>query len=116
MKPIVAIVDDDPHLLESLQDLLESAGYEARGFSSARSLLGSDAVSEIHCLVTDIGMPEMDGFALQRAFQKRRPDVPVILITGNPALAEPSLSKRNRFFRKPFDSQVFLTAIAEVLS
>src|ERR671923_179214 len=38
-RPVVAIVDDDPRLLESLEDLLESAGYVASSFSSARSLL-----------------------------------------------------------------------------
>src|SRR5690606_26546737 len=38
---IVAIVDDDPRLLESLEDLLESAGYEARTFSSAGTFLAS---------------------------------------------------------------------------
>ena len=38
-RPVVAVVDDDPRLLESLEKLLESAGYVARSFSSAGALL-----------------------------------------------------------------------------
>jgi FixJ family two-component response regulator len=114
-KRVVAIVDDDQRLLESLQDLLESAGYDVKAFSSARALLDSAALPEIDCLVTDIGMPGMDGFELERAAQKRRPDLPVILITGRHEIAELPRAKHNRFFRKPFDGQALLAAIGDAL-
>jgi FixJ family two-component response regulator len=114
-KSIIAIVDDDQRLLESLQDLLESAGHSVRTFSSARALLESPALTEINCLITDIGMPGMDGFELQREMQKRRPDLPVILITGRHEIAELPQAKHNRFFRKPFDGQALLAAIGEAL-
>lgn len=114
-KSIIAIVDDDQRLLESLQDLLESAGHNVRAFASARALLESPALTEINCLISDIGMPGMDGFELQREMQKRRPDLPVILITGRHEIAELPQAKHNRFFRKPFDGQVLLAAIGEAL-
>ncbi|TIX37521.1 MAG: response regulator transcription factor, partial [Mesorhizobium sp.] len=55
-RPVVAVVDDDPRVLESLQDLLESAGYSARSFSSARSLLES-GLTKVDAIITDISMP-----------------------------------------------------------
>jgi len=114
-KSIIAIVDDDQRLLESLQDLLESAGHNVRTFSSARALLDSAVLTEINCLISDIGMPGMDGFELEREMQKRRPELPVILITGRHEIAELPQAKHNRFFRKPFDGQALLAAIGEAL-
>jgi FixJ family two-component response regulator len=63
-KPVVAVVDDDPGLLESLEDLLEPAGYGVRLFASAEQFLET-AVMEVDCVVSDIGMPRTDGSTLQ---------------------------------------------------
>ena len=115
-KSVVAIVDDDRRLLESLEELLESAGHAARTFSSAQTLLNSNALPEIDCLITDIGMPGMDGFELQRLIREKRPDLPVILITGRHEIAELPRAKHNRFFRKPFDMRALLAAIGEALT
>lgn len=115
-KSVVAIVDDDQRLLESLEDLLESAGHDVRAFSSARALLNSNALPEIDCLITDIGMPGMDGFELQRLMSERRPDLPVILITGRHEITELPQAKHNLFFRKPFDGQALLAAIGDALN
>ncbi|MFM0341562.1 response regulator [Paraburkholderia fungorum] len=115
-KPVVAIVDDDQRLLESLEELLESAGHAVQTFSSAQTLLDSNALPEIVCLITDIGMPGMDGFELQRLMRERRPDLPVILITGRHELAELPQAKYNRLFRKPFDGRALLAAIGDALT
>ena len=115
-RSVVAIVDDDRRLLESLEDLLESAGHAVRVFSSAHSLLNSNALPEIDCLITDIGMPGMDGFELQRVMSERRPDLPVILITGRHDIPEVPQAKHSWFFRKPFDVQALLAAIGEALA
>src|SRR5262249_33902708 len=85
-KPVVAIVDDDARLLESLADLLESTGHSARPFASAKALLEDACFPEIDCLITDIGMPFIDGFELQRLARVARPMLPVILITGRPEI------------------------------
>src|SRR5258708_29706743 len=114
-KSVVGIVDDDQRMLESLEELLESAGHAVRTFSSAQTLLNSNALLDIVCLITDIGMPDMDGFELQRLMLERRPDLPVILITGRQEMAELP-QKHHRFFRKPFDGRASLAAIGEPLT
>src|SRR5882724_12328892 len=63
---VIAIVDDDQRLRESLGNLLESAGYSVRLFDSAEALLKADAVNRIDVLISDIRMPGMDGIELQR--------------------------------------------------
>ncbi len=115
-KAVIAIVDDDQRLLESLEDLLESAGHAVLTFSSAQILLDSNALQEIGCLITDIGMPGMDGLELQRLMSERRPNLPVILITGRHEFAELPQAKHDWFFRKPFDGQALLAAIGDALT
>jgi FixJ family two-component response regulator len=117
-KHMVAVVDDDPRLLESLGELLESAGYSVRAFRSARSFLEDEAaLSEICCLIADIGMPVIDGFELENLVKQVRPALPVILITGRHEIADQQRARAqgNRFFRKPFDGQALLAAIGQAL-
>jgi FixJ family two-component response regulator len=114
-KPVVAVVDDDPRLLESLEELLESAGYAARIFSSAGQLLTS-GLSDVDVLITDIGMPGTNGFELRDLVKKARPELPVFLITGRHEIADQSRAQGiSGFFRKPFDAPALLLAIAESL-
>ena len=117
-KFIVAVVDNDLRILESLGDLLESAGYSVRLFKSAQSLLEDKvALSEIDCLIADIGMPVIGGFELEKLVKRARPELPVILITGRHEIADQqrAIAQGNRFFRKPFDGQALLAAIGQAV-
>jgi FixJ family two-component response regulator len=115
---IIAVVDDDRRILESLGNLLESADYAVRLFSTATALLDSGCLAEIDCLITDIGLSAMDGVELARLVQVARPQLPTILITGQfdtlHRLSAVDLG-RYRLFKKPFDGQDVLTAISDVL-
>jgi FixJ family two-component response regulator len=117
-KGLVAVVDDDQRVLESLADLLESAGHCVLAFESAQALLQTDHLSRIDCLIADIGMPIVDGFELRRLARAARPELPVILITGRHEIADQqrSLAQANEtFFRKPFDGREMLAAVAKAL-
>ena len=111
---VIAVVDDDPGILESIESLLNSADYEARLFSTATALLESGGLQEIDCLISDVAMPLMDGFELARAVQAARPALPVIFVTGRPDLLRRSRLDglgQYRVFNKPFDGQELLTAV-----
>ena len=115
-KPLVAVVDDDRTVLDSLEELLESAGYAVRCFASARDLLAS-GLSGLDILITDIGMPGMDGFELRDVVSRERPELPVFLVTGRHELADPGRARGvSGLFRKPFDAPVLLAAIERALS
>ena len=109
----MAVVDDDDRMLASLGELLESAGHDVRLYSAAKTLCDRDDLSDIDCLISDIGMPDMGGFELQRWAQSKRPELPVILITGRPEIAaqHASLVGGGRYFEKPFDGRELLAAI-----
>ena len=112
---VIAVVDDDPGILESIESLLNSADYEVRLFSSAAALLESGGLPEIDCLISDVAMPLMDGFELARAVRTARSALPVILITGRPDLLRRSPLDglgEYRVFKKPFDGRELLAAVA----
>jgi FixJ family two-component response regulator len=115
-KPLVAVVDDDPRVLESLEDLLESAGYVAYSFPSAGSLLASGLL-DVDVLITDIGMPGTSGLELRDLVKKARPELPVFLITGRHEIVDQVRAQGiSGFFRKPFDGQALLAAVANALN
>src|SRR5579872_1727390 len=81
--PIVAAVDDDFRIRESMASLLESAGYAPVVFSSAEAFLESGTLAAATCVITDVRMPGMDGIELQRRIRRERPALPVILISAH---------------------------------
>jgi FixJ family two-component response regulator len=116
-RKVIAIVDDDPRILEALGDMLESDGYEVRLHSSGSSVLAS-GVSNVDCLIADIGMPLMDGFELRDQLKRLRPELPVFLISGRRDLTDEGQADGHgatEFFRKPFSGPALLAAIAKAL-
>ncbi len=80
---LVAVVDDDESVRESLPDLLREFGFAARAFSSAEEFLVSGDLGNTACLVLDIAMPGMSGPDLQRELKRRRSPIPIVFITGH---------------------------------
>ena len=118
-KQIVAVVDDDPRVRESLESLIASAGLTVCVFSRAEDFLRGGHLAATGCLITDVRMPGMDGVALQRHVRSARPELPVIFISAHHvdeverrALAEGALC----FLRKPFDAGELLRAARTGLS
>jgi FixJ family two-component response regulator len=79
---IVAVVDDDVSVRESLQNLLAEFGYTVGAFSSAEEFLGSESVGRTGCLILDIALPAMSGPDLQRELRQRKQPIPIIYITA----------------------------------
>ena len=109
-KPVIAVVDDERAVLESLADLLESDGYSARLFGSAKEFLDSGALSSVDCLISDIRMPVMDGWGLEAEAARARPDLAVILITAHDA-TRAAAARQRLVLRKPFDGLELLAAV-----
>ena len=80
---LVAVVDDDESVRESLPDFLRQVGFVAEAFSSAEAFLASDVVTETSCLLLDVAMPGMSGPDLQRELIHRRQEIPIVFITAN---------------------------------
>jgi FixJ family two-component response regulator len=81
-KLLVAVVDDDESVRESLPDLLTEFGFSALVFSSAEEFLKSGAVALAKALLLDVAMPGMTGPELQAELKKRGLALPIVFITG----------------------------------
>lgn len=117
---VVAVVDDDPRVLESLQELLNSVGHTVHLFEDAQSFLVAEAFQRVDCVISDIGMPVIDGFELERMAKRARPGLPVILITGRRELIEgrPRLPGDcgHAYLLKPFSEADLFDAINALVS
>jgi FixJ family two-component response regulator len=81
-RSLVAVVDDDESVRESLPDLLREFGCAVRTFSSAEDFLASNCVEQTECLILDIAMPGMTGPELQQELKQRQQQIPIIFITA----------------------------------
>jgi two-component system, LuxR family, response regulator FixJ len=107
--PLIAIVDDDDSVRRSLLRVVQSAGYTAEGFASAREFLDWLPQGRAACLLLDVHMNEMSGFDLQD-----RLAVPIIFITAHDdAKTHERITKSAAVghLRKPCDEQTMLDAI-----
>src|SRR5260370_42456012 len=82
-RPLVAVINDDESVRESLPDLLRELGFAGLAFSSAEEFLASDCVHETKCLVLVILMPGgISGPDLRQEMTRRPQQVPPVLITA----------------------------------
>jgi len=115
---LVAVVDDDESVRESLPDLIREFGFAARAFSSAREYLSSDSFGETKCLILDILMPGMTGIDLQRELKVRGQQIPIIFMTaGKNETLRPQLLEQGAVecLFKPFSDAALLAALKEAL-
>jgi FixJ family two-component response regulator len=116
---LVLVVDDDSRVRESLRDLLGSAGLDALCFSSAEALYDSGALARSACLITDVRMPEIDGWELQRFVAAAHPHVSIIFISAfqdQQAFERALALGAFAFLCKPFDGEELLRTVASALS
>jgi two-component system response regulator FixJ len=114
---MICVVDDDEAVRDSLAALFEVEGFEVVAFASARDFL-DDALAGAGCLVTDLRMPDMNGLELLAALAGRADAPPVIMITGHgdvPMAVRAMRLGAADFIEKPFDGQVLLRRVREVL-
>ena len=81
-RPIIAVVDDDAAVRNSLKFSLEIDGFSIRTYACAEELLGSGNLDNFQCLVVDQDMPRMTGLELVTALRAQGVKVPTLLISG----------------------------------
>lgn len=116
---LVAVVDDDESVRESLPDLLREFGFAVKAFASAEAFLASGHIGATRCLILDIAMPGMSGPDLQQALQQRGYAIPIIFITARDDTTDRSkLLQRGAVdcLPKPFSEAALLRALSAALS
>lgn len=117
--PLVAVIDDDESVRESLPDLLRELGFGARAFASAEEFLVSDNYGQTKCLVLDIAMPGMTGLDLQQELKVRGLKIPIIFMTAqkDESVLERALERGAvDVLLKPFSDTTLLRALNTALN
>jgi CheY-like chemotaxis protein len=104
-------VEDDPLVSLATVDVLESAGYRVHAAPDARRALALlDAHPELDLMVTDIGLPGMDGQELAAEARRRRPSLRVLFLSGHdriPARDDPAASRTEDLAKPYLDADLF---------
>jgi FixJ family two-component response regulator len=114
---LIAVVDDDESVRESLPDLLKEFGLASKTFATPQEYLESRFVDKTRCLISDVAMPGMSGPELRRELVRRGYAIPTILITAHEDVAGRAdvMEGAIACLIKPFDESTLLAALKEAL-
>jgi FixJ family two-component response regulator len=114
----ICILDDDFSVLNSLRELLDSDGWEARTFDNPDLFLAYAREHPIKLAVLDVWLPQMTGIDVQQRLRMISPETLVIVITGReePAIRAAAMEAGAiGFLGKPFEDEAFLTLVRDAL-
>lgn len=118
MQPVIHIVDDDASVRASTSFLLRSCGYATQIYAS-----GGEFLERVHlaegCILLDLRMPGMDGFAVQAELARRNVDLPIVLMTGHgdvPSAVRALKLGALDFIEKPFTEGQLNEAVQQALA
>jgi two-component system, LuxR family, response regulator FixJ len=110
----VYVIDDDDAMRDSLNFLLESAGFDVTLFDSALNFLDASAELEFGCVVSDVRMPGLDGIELLKRIKIQHGAFPIVIMTGHgdvPLAVEAMKLGALDFLEKPFEDDRLITTI-----
>ena len=119
----ILLVDDHEPVCISLQAMIKGMGHETLTATSGRQALAVHRQNPVDVLVTDIFMPDMDGYELIQKFRQEYPKVKVVAMSGGIPRSPggPYLEVAGKFgarwlLRKPFSSMRLIEVINEATS
>jgi FixJ family two-component response regulator len=117
-RPVVYVVDDDPSVRESLEELIEVSGLQPETFASGEEFLRGERVRRASCLLLDYTLPDLNGLQIQERISASRPEMSIIFITGNgdvPTTVKAMKAGATEFLTKPFNAAILLDAIKSAI-
>jgi CheY-like chemotaxis protein len=103
---------------ELVSEQLRCAGYNVEVCEAGRGAIERlDAGLLVDLLLTDFSMPEMNGVALAHEARKRRPRLPVVVLTGYASEAADAVGEADfTLLRKPIDSDALIGRVSAMIS
>lgn len=117
-RPVVAIVDDDVSIRESLEPLLQLSGWRVHAFACASAFLEWTPSDGPGCVLLDMSLPDLNGLDLQIRIADDRPQMPIIFLTGYgdvPTTVRAMKAGAVEFLTKPFEDHILLAAVERAI-
>ncbi|MCG2429827.1 sigma-54-dependent transcriptional regulator [Aequorivita xiaoshiensis] len=118
-KENILIVDDDINILELIQRHLHSLGYHTYKAVSVKEAVAILRDTEIDLLITDLKMPEVDGFQLIQFVSEHYPNMPKLVVTGYPSIQDALSAIKSGavdYLVKPFTKEELKQGVLKSLS
>jgi CheY-like chemotaxis protein len=113
----ILLVDDNAVVRDMLVDLVGSLGYSADAASGGVEALALFDQNRYDIVLTDLLMPGMSGWEVLVGVRQRDPQIPVIIITGTPAIGDPRAALPGvAVLKKPVDVALLGTMIKRLLN
>ena len=119
LKENILLVDDDVHILELLQRHLQALDYHTFKAVSVREAVTILKDTKIDVLITDLNMPEIDGFELLKFTAEHYPNMGKLVITGFPSIQDSLTVIQSgvvEYLTKPFTKQELIEALHKTLA
>jgi DNA-binding NtrC family response regulator len=114
----VLVVDDEPIVCASIRMVLEARGFRVATVADGHSALAHPAADECRLVLCDLMLAESSGLDVLHALHRRRPKLPVVMITGY-ATAESAVQATQAgaagFLPKPFDETELVNLVRDAL-
>jgi two-component system, NtrC family, response regulator HydG len=118
MSGYILVVDDDRETCELVKEVLEHANFKVTALTSAIAALARVVEEDFDAVLTDLGMAEMDGITLCQRILEARPDLPVLVGTGQGSLETAIAAMRAGaydFVTKPFDPKLLAMSVGRAV-
>ena len=117
--PQILVIDDENYICESCQRIFTNAGYRVDTTVSASTGFRQALMNPYDAIVLDLNLVESDGMNLLYGIRKRKPYVPVVIITGYPSEETRRTSSTlgiNDYITKPFSPKELLKPVERILA
>ena len=117
-RAVVLLVEDEPLVRMFGADVLEEAGYEVvEAVDGDAALKVLEARADVDVLFTDVNMPgSLDGLGLARVVHERRPDIKLLIASGQVRLADDEIPDSGRFLAKPYAPHDILREVRNLIA
>ncbi len=114
----ILVVDDEQDSLKLIKQVLMREGFVVHCVTSGKEAISKIMERTISLIITDLNMPEMNGFELSRKTMEIAPQIPIIMITGSDS---PEISRQatdigiSQVLPKPFQIKIMLNVVRRVM-
>jgi len=113
----ILVIDDEQAILNVLERSLNLFGHDVQIAVDGKDGIQKFEKSLFDVVITDINMPDIDGFGVARHIRKsRRPETPIIALTGAPWLLEGKAESFDKIIEKPFQLQSLDDTVKEFIN
>jgi DNA-binding NtrC family response regulator len=113
------VIDDETIVLESVNKILSQDGFDVLTASSGGAGISHAISEDFDIVITDIRMPDIDGFKVIRDIRKFKPGIPIVIITGYASVSSAVQAMKlgaNQYLEKPFTPEQLMETVKNALA